>query len=34
VIKGATHYYLGQPEQMKEALTITTTWLHERKLLD
>ena len=34
VIKRATHYYLGQPEQMKEALTITTGWLQERKLLD
>ncbi len=34
VIKGATHYYLGQPEQLKEALTITAGWLRERKLLD
>jgi pimeloyl-ACP methyl ester carboxylesterase len=34
VIKGATHYYLGQPEQLKEAMAITTGWLRERKLLD
>jgi alpha-beta hydrolase superfamily lysophospholipase len=34
VIKNATHYYQGQPEQLKEALTITTGWLKERKLLD
>jgi alpha-beta hydrolase superfamily lysophospholipase len=34
VIKGATHYYLGQPELLKEAVATTTTWLRERRLLD
>ncbi|MGH7005259.1 MAG: alpha/beta hydrolase, partial [Alphaproteobacteria bacterium] len=34
VIKGATHYYLGQPELLKEALTTTMGWMRERKLLD
>ncbi len=34
VIKGATHYYLGQPELLKEALTLMANWLNERKLLD
>jgi len=34
VIKGATHYYLGQPDQLEEAMTTTMGWLRERKLLD
>ena len=33
-IKGATHYYQGQPEQLQEALSTTMTWLRERKLID
>lgn len=34
VIKGATHYYQGQPQQMQEALDITTNWLDSHKFLD
>jgi alpha-beta hydrolase superfamily lysophospholipase len=34
VIKGATHYYQGQPEQMKEAVTTTLDWLRARRLLE
>jgi len=34
VIKGATHYYLGQPELLKEAISTTMNWMRERKLLD
>jgi len=34
VIKGATHYYQGQPELLKEALDTTLAWARERKLLD
>ena len=34
VIKGATHYYLDQPEQMAEAIELTLGWLRERNLLE
>ncbi len=34
VIKGATHYYAGQPEQLREAVTLVRDWLGERRLLD
>ena len=34
VIKGATHYYQGQPQQMQEALDITTNWLDSHQFLD
>ncbi len=34
VIKGATHYYQGQPELLKEAVTTTLGWLRARNLLD
>ena len=34
VIKGATHYYKGQPEQLAEALSTTTGWMASKKLLD
>lgn len=34
VIKGATHYYKGQPKQLAEALSITTGWMEDKKLLD
>ncbi|MHA1537940.1 MAG: alpha/beta hydrolase [Alphaproteobacteria bacterium] len=34
VIKGATHYYKGQPEQLAEALATTTGWMQDKKLLD
>ncbi|CAN5362450.1 alpha/beta fold hydrolase [soil metagenome] len=30
VIKGATHYYAGQPELLAEATTLTCDWLAER----
>lgn len=33
VIKGATHYYAGQPELLAEATTLIRGWLAERKLL-
>ena len=34
VIRGATHYYQGQPQQMQEALDLTTSWLDARRFLD
>lgn len=34
VIKGATHYYLGQPELLNEAVESVMGWLRERKLLE
>jgi pimeloyl-ACP methyl ester carboxylesterase len=34
VIKGATHYYQGQPHQMQEALDLTTSWLDAHRFLD
>lgn len=34
VIKGATHYYKGQPSQLAEALSTTTGWMEGKKLLD
>ncbi len=27
VVKGATHYYAGQPDKLAEAAGIVTTWL-------
>lgn len=33
VIKGATHYYAGQPELMAETTQLIRNWLAERKLL-
>ncbi|VTU14907.1 Alpha/beta hydrolase family protein [Variovorax sp. SRS16] len=33
VIRGATHYYAGQPELMLEAAMLTRRWLAERGLL-
>lgn len=33
VVKGATHYYAGQPEQLKEATALIRGWLIERRLL-
>lgn len=32
VIRGATHYYAGQPDKLAEALSITRQWLRERDL--
>ena len=34
VIKGATHYYKGQPKQLAEALSITTGWMTNKNLRD
>ena len=33
VIKGATHYYTNQPEQIAEATRVVRTWLAARNLL-
>ncbi len=33
VIKGATHYYAGQPQQLAEATNLVRDWLAERSLL-
>lgn len=33
VIKGATHYYAGQPELLAQATAVIFDWLTERKLL-
>lgn len=33
VIQGATHYYAGQPEHMKQATALIRGWLAERGLL-
>jgi len=32
-IKGATHYYLGQPEQLKQAVGICLAWLAKHNFL-
>jgi dienelactone hydrolase len=34
VIKGATHYYQGQPELLKQAVEINLGWMRARKLVD
>ena len=34
VIKGATHYYAGQPEQLAEVLILQRRWLAARRLLE
>ncbi len=34
VIKGATHYYQGQPEQLRQAVELWTGWMRERNLLN
>jgi dienelactone hydrolase len=34
VIKGATHYYAGQPELLKEATALIRGWLQHRGLLE
>jgi len=33
-ISGATHYYLGQPEQLRAAQQACTRWLREQELTD
>ena len=32
VIRGATHYFVGQPDLMQQAVTLTNEWLAERGL--
>ena len=34
VIKGATHYYQGQPELLKQAVDLCVGWMDKQKLLD
>jgi pimeloyl-ACP methyl ester carboxylesterase len=34
VIKGATHYYAGQPKELAEAIDLQRSWLIERRLLE
>ena len=34
VVRGATHYYVGQPELMYEAVDVTLQWLSARGLYD
>jgi pimeloyl-ACP methyl ester carboxylesterase len=34
VIKGATHYYQGQPELLKQAVELCVGWMGKQKLLD
>lgn len=34
VVRGATHYFVGQPELMREAVALTTEWMRERGLVD
>ncbi len=34
VIKGATHYYVGQPELLQQAVDLTLGWLGERGLYE
>lgn len=31
-LKGATHYYVGQPELLKQAVDLSLAWLAERRL--
>jgi alpha/beta superfamily hydrolase len=33
-IKGATHYYAGQPELLQQAVDLCSNWMKERNLLD
>ena len=34
IVKGATHYYIGQPDKMAEAVALVSAWLKKKKLLD
>ena len=34
VIKGAGHYYKGQPEKMNKAVSLITNWLERQGLVD
>ncbi len=33
VIKGATHYYQGQPELLKQAVDLCVGWMDKQRLL-
>jgi hypothetical protein len=33
VVNGATHYYQGQPELLKQAVELCVGWLRERSLI-
>ena len=34
IIKGATHYYVGQPELLQDAIDLCMGWMRARALLD
>jgi len=34
VVQGANHYYVGQPEKLKEACDVTINWLRERSFIE
>jgi alpha-beta hydrolase superfamily lysophospholipase len=34
VVKGATHYYQGQPELLKQAVEVCVGWLRKQNLID
>ena len=34
VIKGATHYYQGQPEQLQQAVEVWVGWMRKQNLID
>ena len=34
VIKGATHYYQGQPELLQQAVDLCVGWMDKQRLLD
>ncbi|HEX6157321.1 MAG TPA: alpha/beta hydrolase [Burkholderiales bacterium] len=34
VIKGATHYYQGQPELLRQAVEVCVGWMKQQRLLD
>jgi alpha-beta hydrolase superfamily lysophospholipase len=34
VIQGATHYYQGQPGELRQAVEVWTGWMRERNLLN
>jgi alpha-beta hydrolase superfamily lysophospholipase len=34
VIRGATHYYVGQPQLLDQAVSVCVDWMRERHLLD
>jgi pimeloyl-ACP methyl ester carboxylesterase len=34
VVKGATHYYQGQPELLKQAVDVCVGWMRKQNLLD